>query len=78
MGKDDDSSKKIEELEKTSSEQANTIARLENEIKKLGDVNATPRIIQKGKQVHPRFESNNIKTPATIPREKPVKESKKE
>lgn len=78
MGKNEDSSKKIEELEKTSSEQANTIARLENEIKKLGDVNASPRIIQKGNQRHVKFQKNNIRTPATIPKEEPVKKSKKE
>ena len=71
MGKDE-SSKKIEELQKTAEDQANTIARLENEIKKLGDVNATPRIIQKGKQTHPKFVSNNIRTLATLPKEEPA------
>jgi len=76
MGKDDNSSKKIEELQKTADQQANTIAKLENEIKKLGDVNASPRIIQRGKQRHPKFVSNNIKTPATLPKEEPVTKSK--
>jgi len=46
MTKDDNSSKGIE-LEKTNAEQANKIATLENELKKSGDPNAGPRIIQK-------------------------------
>jgi len=70
---DKDSSKKIEELEKTAEEnaktvanQANTIAKLENEIKKVSDPNSEPRIIQKGKQAHPKYRRNKEKIPATI------------
>ncbi len=66
MAKDDDS--KIKQLQKTTEQQANTIARLENDIKKLGDTNASPRIIQKGNQVHPKYERNKIKIAATIPK----------
>jgi len=69
MGDKDDSSKKIKDLEKTAQDQANTIARLENEIKKLGDVNASPRIIQKGNQRHATFQANNTIVAATIPKE---------
>ena len=65
MGKGDDSSK-ISGLQKTVDNQANTIAKLENDMKKLGDVNATPRIIQKGNQRHPHFVKNKLKTVATI------------
>ncbi len=56
-------------LEKELEKQANTIARLENEIKSISDPNKEPRIIQRGKQKHPRYVSNNIKTLATIPKE---------
>ncbi len=77
MGDKEDSSKKISELEKKSSDQANTIAKLENEIKKLGDPNAEPRIIQKGKQVHPKYQKNSKTIAATIPKEIPTQKSKK-
>ena len=53
-------------LEKELEKQANTIARLENEIKNISDPNKEPRIIQKGRQRHPRYVSNNIRTSATI------------
>lgn len=67
---EDNSSKKISELEKTSADQANTIAKLENEIKKIGDPNKTPKIIQRGNQVHPKYEKNKITVAATLPKEK--------
>jgi len=63
---DKDSSNKIEELQKTAESQANTIAKLENEIKKISDPNKDPRVIQKGKQKHPKYQRNNEKIPATI------------
>lgn len=81
MGEKEDSSKKIEGLEKTSSDQANTIAKLENEIKKLSDPNKTPKIIQRGNQVHPKYQKNTETVAATLPKEvpeeKPTKKSKK-
>ena len=64
----DNSSKKISELEKASQNQTNTIAKLENEIKKLNDPNAEPRIIQKGSQRHPKYQRNNKKIAATLPK----------
>ena len=63
-------------LQKTSDNQANTIARLENDLKKLGDSNASPRIIQRGNQVHPKYQKNKIKVAATLPKE-PEKQTKK-
>jgi len=63
---DKDSSNKIEALEKTAENQANTIAKLENEIKKISDPNKDPRVIQKGKQIHPKYERNKKKIAATI------------
>ena len=68
MGDDKDSSNKITQLEKTSQNQANTIAKLENEIKKLTDPNAEPRIIQKGQQVHPKYIKNKKVIAATLPK----------
>lgn len=65
MGRDDNSSKN---LEKINSEQANKIATLENEIKKTQDPNAGPKIIQKGAQLHPKYQRNNVKIAATIPK----------
>lgn len=65
MGRDDNSSKN---LEKTNSEQANEIATLKNEIKKHEDPNAGPKIIQKGAQLHPKYQRNNVKIAATIPK----------
>lgn len=53
-------------FEKELEKQANTIAKLENEIKNISDPNKEPRIIQKGKQRHPRYVSNNIKISSTI------------
>lgn len=76
MGEDKDSSKKIAQLEKANSDNQNTIARLENDIKKLGDVNATPKIIQKGNQKHPKYQRNKETIAATIPKEEPEKKSK--
>ena len=78
MGDDKDSSKKILELEKANSDNQNTIARLENDIKKLGDSNASPRIIQKGNQKHPKYQRNKKTIAATIPKEEPEKKPKKE
>ena len=69
MAKDKDNSSEIAELQKTSQDQANTIAKLENEIKQLSDPNKTPKIIQKGSQLHPKYKKNNIKIAATIPKE---------
>ena len=69
MGKENTS--EIEKLQKTSENQANTIATLKNEIKKLGDPNAEPKIIQKGNQVHPKYQRNKIKVAATIQIENP-------
>ena len=70
---DKDSSKKIDELEKTIiknaktvEDQANTIARLENDIKKVSDPNTEPRIIQRGKQKNPIYRKNRDKIAATI------------
>lgn len=74
MGADKDSSEKIKQLEKTAEDQANTIAKLENEIKKLGDPNKNPKIIQKGSQVHPKYQKNKNKISATIPKVEPKKE----
>lgn len=68
MAKDDNSSE-FEKLQKQVEDQANTIAKLENEIKKLGDTNATPRIIQKGNQKHPKFVKNKTQVSATILKE---------
>ena len=62
MGKDNSS----DNLEKTNADQANTIARLENEVKKKGDPNAGPKIIQKGDQLHPKYQKNKKQIPATI------------
>lgn len=67
MGKDDSS--KIKDLEKTSEDQANTIAKLENEIKQVSDPNKSPKIIQKGAQLHPKYQRNKIQISATIPKE---------
>ena len=77
MGNEKENSSKSFDLVKRVEDQANTIARLENDIKKLGDVNASPRIIQRGNQKHPKYVSNNIKISATIPKEEPVKQSAK-
>lgn len=66
----------LKQLQKTSDNQANTIARLENDLKKLGDSNASPRIIQRGNQVHPKYQKNKIKVAATLPKE-PEKQTKK-
>ena len=66
----------LKQLQKTSDNQANTIATLKNEIKKLGDSNASPRIIQRGNQVHPKYQKNKIKVAATLPKE-PEKQTKK-
>ena len=67
------------DLQKQIDEQSNTIARLENDLKKLGDSNATPRIIQRGNQVHPKYEKNSKKVAATlqIAPEKPNKKQTK-
>lgn len=67
--KDKDNSSEIAELQKTAEDQANTIAKLENEIKQLGDPNKTPKIIQKGNQKHPKYQRNDIKIAATLPKE---------
>jgi len=67
MGKDNDSSKD-NELQKTNADQANTIATLENEVKKLNDPNSGPRIIQKGAQLHPKYQKNSKKIAATLPK----------
>ena len=77
MGNEKENSSKNFDLAKKVEDQANTIARLENDIKKLGDVNASPRIIQRGNQTHPHFEKNNIKIAATLPKEKPEQKLKK-
>lgn len=60
----------VQDLQQIVEKQENTIARLENEIKKVADPNDSPRIIQKGRQRHPKFQSNNNKIPATLPKEK--------
>jgi len=67
MGKENSSDDS--DLKKTNAEQANTIATLENEKKKLDDPNAGPRIIQKGNQAHPKYQKNKKQIPATIPKE---------
>lgn len=61
-------SSKEKDLKKTNAEQENTIAVLENELKKKEDPNAGPKIIQKGSQVHPKYQRNNQKIAATIPK----------
>ena len=71
---DKENSSDLETLQKTSDDQANTIATLGNEIKKLGDSNASPRIIQRGNQLHPKYEKNNKKTIAILPKEEPKKQ----
>lgn len=63
---DKDNSSK--DLEKTNAEQANTIATLKNEAKKNQDPNAGPKIIQKGSQLHPKYQRNNKKIAATLPK----------
>jgi len=68
MDKDKNSSKN-KDLEKTNVEQENTIATLKNELKKTEDPNAGPKVIQKGYQVHPKYEKNTKKIPATIQKE---------
>ena len=70
----------LKTLQRTSENQANTIARLENDLKKLGDSNASPRIIQRGNQLHPKYQKNTIKVAATLPKEpeKPKKKSTKQ
>ncbi len=70
MGKDDNSSKdnSSKDLEKTNADQANKIATLENELKKKEDPNAGPKIIQKGSQIHPKYQKNDKKIAATIPK----------
>lgn len=65
------------ELEKEVEKQSNTIARLENDLKRLGDPNSKPRIIQKGNQVHPTYVKNTDKIAPTIPKEEPVAPAKK-
>ncbi len=67
MAKDDNSSN-TSELQKTIENQANDIAKLENEVKKISDPNKTPKIIQKGNQRHPKFQKNTIQVSATIPK----------
>ena len=76
MVKDKDNSSEITDLQKTSQDQANTIAKLENEIKQLSDPNKTPKIIQKGTQVHPKYIKNDTKIAATIPKENPQPKEK--
>jgi len=68
----DKNSSEVDKLKKTTEAQANEITFLKNEIKKLGDPNAEPRIIQRGNQVHPKYERNKIKIPATLPKENPT------
>ena len=68
MDKDKNSSKD-KDLEKSNAEQKNTIATLENELKKTEDPNAGPKVIQKGAQVHPKYEKNTKKIAATIQKE---------
>ncbi len=72
-----ENSSELKALQKTSDDQANTIARLENDIKKLGDSNASPRIIQKGNQKHPKYQKNAVKVAATLQIEKPEEQPKK-
>ena len=74
MGRDNSSDNS--NLEKQNAEQANTIATLQNEKKKNEDPNAKPLVIQKGSQLHPKYQRNKIKIAATLPKEKP--ETKKE
>ena len=68
MDNKDKNSSKDKDLQKTNADQANTIATLKNELKKQEDPNAGPKIIQKGHQIHPKYQRNNIKIPATIPK----------
>lgn len=58
-----------EDLQKTNDDQANVIATLEEERKKTEDPNAGPRVIKKGNQAHPKYQRNNQKISATIPKE---------
>ena len=48
--------------------QANEIETLKNEVAKKNDPNAKPRTITKGDQVHPKYQKNNIKIAATLPK----------
>lgn len=50
-------------------EQENKITTLEKELEKSTDPNAKPRVIQKGNQVHPKYQKNNKTISATIPKE---------
>ncbi len=66
MGKENSSDK----LEKKNAEQANKIATLENEAKKNADPNEGPKVIQKGNQIHPKYQKNNKTILATLPKKK--------
>ena len=48
--------------------QANEIETLKNEVAKNNDPNAKPRTITKGDQVHPKYQKNNTKIAATLPK----------
>jgi len=63
-------------LKEAVEKQENTIARLENDLKRLGDPNSKPRVIQKGNQVHPKYVKNTDKIAPTIPKEEPAEPSK--
>jgi len=75
MGRD--TSAKDTNLEKQNAEQMNTIATLQNELEKKNDPNAKPIVIQKGSQLHPKYQRNKIKIAATLPKEPEQNKSKK-
>jgi len=77
MGRNDNSSDNSN-LEKQNANQANTIATLENELEKKSDPNGKPIVIQKGSQLHPKYQRNKIKITATLPKETPKDKPKKE
>ena len=74
MGRNDNSSDNSSDnsnLAKQNSELENTVATLQNELKKKGDPNAGPKVIQKGTQLHPKYQRNKTKVAATLPKEIP-------
>lgn len=81
MGNDKDKieilEEKVEELTENNINNSNTIARLENDLERLGDPNSKPRVIQKGNQKHPRYVKNTDKIAPILPKENPVKSPKK-
>ena len=49
-------------------EQKNEIETLKQEVAKTKDPNAKPRTITKGNRVYPKYQKNNIKVTAILPK----------